>query len=94
MTVILRHSWNIQCNASDSWFGTALLQDGLPVAYSSPALTSAETNYAQIEKELLSIVFACEQFGQYVYGIGKVHVQCDHKPLEVIFKRSLVVSRP
>ena len=38
----------IQSDASDSGLGAALLQDGLPVAHSSRALTSAETNYAQI----------------------------------------------
>ena len=56
------------------------------------ALTSAETNYAQIEKELLAIVFACEKFDQYVYGRDNVHVQSDHKPLELIFKRPLVTA--
>ena len=83
----------IQCDAPDSGLGDALLQNGLPVAYSSRALTSAETNYAQIEKELLiAIVFACETFDQYVYGRDMVHVQNDHTPLEVIFKRSLVTA--
>ena len=80
----------IQCDASDSGLGSALVQDGLAVAYSSRALTSADTNYAQIDKEQLAIVFASEKFDQYVYGRDKVHVQSDHKPLAVIFKRSLV----
>ena len=75
------------------WLGAALLQNGLPVAYSSHALTTAETIYTQVEKELLAIVFACEKFDQYVYGRDKVHVQNDHKPLEVIFKRPLVTAR-
>ena len=52
----------IQCNASQSGLGAALLQNGQPVAYSSRALTSAETHYAQIEKELLAIVFACQHY--------------------------------
>ena len=82
----------IQCDVSDSGLGAALLQNGLPVAYSSHALVRAEANYAQIEKELLAIVFACEKFDQYDYGRDKVHVQSDHKPLEVIFKRPLVTA--
>ena len=71
---------SIQCDASDGGLGAGLLQDGLPVVYASRALTATERNYAQIEKELLAIVFACEKFDQYVYGREKVHVQSDHKP--------------
>ena len=48
------------------------------------ALSSAETRYAQIEKELLAIVFACERFETYIYGRDVVHVDSDHKPLETI----------
>ena len=79
----------IQCDASQSGLGAALLQNGQPVAYASRALTDAETRYAQIEKELLAIVFACERFEPYVYGRDKVKVDSDHKPLEYIFQKPL-----
>lgn len=52
----------LQCDASVSGLGACLLQDGHPIAYASRALTPAETNFAQIEKELLSIVFGVERF--------------------------------
>ena len=59
------------------------------MAYALRALTGAETRYAQIEKELLTIVFACERFEPCVYGRHIVHVETDHKPLEPIFVKEL-----
>ena len=85
----LEEEVTIQCDASQSGLGAALLQNGQPVAYASRALTDAETRYAQIEKELLAIVFACERFEPYVYGRDKVKVDSDHKPLEYIFQKPL-----
>ena len=60
------------------------MQGGQPVAYASRALSPTETHYAQIEKELLAIVFGCGHFEAYVYGCDVVHVETDHKPLEMI----------
>ena len=71
----------IQCDASEYGLGAALLQNRLPVAYASRALTDTETRWAQIEKELLAIVYAVEKFLQYTYG-RPVKVKSDHKPLE------------
>ena len=69
-----------------------LLQSEQPVAYASRALTPTEENYAQIERELLAIVFACEKFDAYIYGRDSVRVQTDHKPLESIFQEELCVA--
>ncbi|CAB4017096.1 Transposon Ty3-G Gag-Pol poly, partial [Paramuricea clavata] len=79
----------IQCDASQTGLGAALLQDGHPIAYSSRALTATERNYAQIEKELLAIVYACEKFDQYIFGKSDVVVESDHKPLETIFRKPI-----
>ena len=79
----------VQCDASQSGLGAALLQNGQPIAYASRALTSAETRYAQIEKELLAIVFACERFNAYLYGRDEVTVETDHKPLVSIVLKPL-----
>ena len=68
--------------------GATLLQEGQPVAFASRALTETETRYAQIEKELLAVVFGLEKFHQMTYG-RPVHVQSDHKPLETILKKEL-----
>eukprot|EP00731_Ephydatia_muelleri_P007930 Em0004g268a len=65
-----------------------LLQENKPIAYASRALTDTEKRYAQIEKQLLAVVYALEKFNQYVYG-KTVQVESDHKPLESITKKSL-----
>lgn len=44
--------------------------------------------HAQIEKELLTIVFPKERFHTYVYG-RQFTVGTDHKPLTAIVKQSL-----
>lgn len=83
----------IQTDASSKGLGSCLLQDGHPITFASRALTDCETRYAQIEKELLAIVFACERFTHYVYG-REVLVQSDHKPLESIFSKPLSSTTP
>ena len=78
----------LQCDASQSGFGCALLQDGRPICYASRALTSTETKYAQIEKEMLAIVFGMRRFHTYTFGRQTI-VLSDHKPLEIITKKPL-----
>ena len=56
--------------------------------FASRDLSHAETRYAQIEKELLAVVFGLEKFHQYTYGCS-VTVQSDHNPLEVIVKKAV-----
>ena len=79
----------LQCDACMHGLGACLMQDGHPVAYASRSLTPTEVQYAQIEKELLAIVFGMEKFETYLYG-RKVLVKFDFKPLEAIFKKSLL----
>ena len=79
----------LQCDASEKGLGACLMQGGQPIGYASRAMTPTEINYAHIEKELLSIVFGVERCVQYEQG-RLVKVETDHKPLESIFKKSLI----
>ena len=84
----------IQCDASSTGLGAVLLQQGQPIVFASRALSRAETNYCQIEKEMLAIVFLLRRSDQYVYG-QHVTVESDHQPLEIILKKPLKdVMRP
>lgn len=79
----------LSVDASLHGLGACLLQSDRPIAFAARTLTSAETRWAQIEKEMLAIVFGCMKFHQYIYGHECVTVESDHKPLESIFKKPL-----
>ncbi|KAL7289564.1 hypothetical protein TKK_0016535 [Trichogramma kaykai] len=74
----------VTTDASDFAVGGILSQgkvgSDLPIAYTSRSLTDAEVNYSTIEKELLGIVNAVQQFRPYLYG-RKFQIVTDHKPL-------------
>ncbi|KAI5103529.1 methionine synthase [Silurus meridionalis] len=82
----------VSTDASQAGLGAVLLQrhdmEWYPVAYASRTMTSAERNYAQIEKETLGVVFGWERFHEYVYG-RSVILETDHKPLIATSKKSL-----
>ncbi|KAL9961977.1 hypothetical protein ACROYT_G031026 [Oculina patagonica] len=58
----------IQVDSSTHGIGAVLLQEGRPIEYASRALTPPEINWAQIEKEALSVLYGLERFDQYTYG--------------------------
>lgn len=79
----------ISVDASTRGLGAALIQEGGVVAYASRALTPAETRYAQIEKEALAVVFACNKFHKLIYGKANITIESDHKPLEAIMTKPI-----
>ena len=76
-------------DASSRGLGAVILQDNQPVAYTSKGSSESQQNYAQIEKEMLAIVFGCKRFHDFLYGENVVTVEIDHKPLEAILKKPI-----
>ena len=79
----------LSVDASTKGLGAAIIQDGGVVAYASRALTSTEQKYAQIEKEMLAVVFGCTRFHKLLYGKDDVTIESDHQPLESLLKKPM-----
>lgn len=77
----------LSVDSSSTALGAVIMQEDLPIAYASSTLSDCQTRWAQIEKELLAIWFACKKFNSYLYGQDIVTVETDHKPLVSIFKK-------
>ena len=54
-----------------------------PIAYASRTLLPSEHNYAQIEKEVLALIFGIQKFHQFIYG-QQFTLITDHQPLLAI----------
>lgn len=78
----------IQVDASPYGLGAMLIQvqNGVQrvISYASRSLSSVERRYAQTEREALGIVWACERFHMYIYGVH-FELVTDHKPLLFIY---------
>ena len=64
-----------------------------PGSYASRSLTSAKENYFQVEKEILSIVFACNKFLEFIYG-KRFDVCNANFPLTSIFNKAILKAPP
>ena len=78
----------IHVDASQVGLGAALLQNHKPMAFACKALTNAECCYADIEREMLAVVFRAERFRTYVYG-RSFTIKSDHKTMESISQKNL-----
>ena len=76
-------------DASMKGLGAAIIQEDGVIAYASRALSTTEQRYAQIEKEMLAVVFGCERFHKLLYGRQNFTIESDHKLLESILKKPI-----
>ena len=87
----------VSADASSYALGGVLMQRHgnilKPVSYVSRSLSASEKNYAQIEKELLASVWACEKFQMYLQG-HEFTLQSDHKPLIPLINTKCLTDAP
>ena len=78
-------------DASPVGLGAVLIQERngerRAVCYASRTLSNVERRYSQTEREALALVWACEWFHLYVYGLPKFDLVTDHEALKVIYSR-------
>ena len=81
----------LQCDASLKGLGACIIQDRQPIAFANKSLMDTETRYANIERELLAIVYGCEKFHTYLYRRAFI-METDHKPLKMISLKNLTAA--
>lgn len=70
----------LEVDASQKALGGVLSQEGQPVLFISKVLSRAETNYSQIEREALAIVWGIRRCHRFLCG-RKFKLITDHRPL-------------
>ena len=87
----------VQADASLKGLGACLIQEfkgeDQPIAFASKSLMDTETRYTNIERELLTIVFACQRFGTYLLGRSFI-AESDLKLLEMIAMKNFANAPP
>ena len=83
----------LQTDASKKGLGAVILQDSRPVMFASWALTGAEKNYQNLERECLVMIWGMEKFHYFLYG-KQFTLETDKKPLVSIYRKHMVEISP
>ena len=86
-------STTLQTNASKKGLGAVILQNSRPVMFASWALTGAEKNYQNLERECSAMIWGMEKFHYFLYG-KQFTLKTDQKPLVSIYKKHMVEILP
>ena len=92
--IMAKPDWNnefeIICDASDYAMGDVLGQkiDKMfrVICYASKTFNEAQENYSTTEKEMLAMVFACENFRPYILG-SHVIIHTDHAAIKYLMAK-------
>ena len=76
-------------DSSTKGLAAAIFQDGFPVVFASKSLEATQSNYPNIDSEMLAVVFDITRSYTYLYG-RSFKVIAHHKPLEVIVQKPLL----
>ena len=82
----------ISVDASSGGLGAVLFQDDQPIAYASKALTQSQMNYAQIEKEMLAVVFGCTRFHDYIYGLKEINIRDRPQTTRIHYEETITAA--
>ena len=86
-------STTLQTDASKKGLGAVILQNSKPVMFASWALTGAEKNYQNLERECLAMIWGMEKFHYFLYG-KQFTLKTKQKPLVSIYKKHMVEISP
>ena len=92
--IMAKPDWNIEfeimCDAGDCAMGAALGQKAdkmfKAIYYASKIFNEAQENYSTTEKEMLAMVFPCENFRSYILG-SHVIIHTDHATIKYLIAK-------